>query len=668
MQNWLYFNLLKGCHLRDISNTFFKIMPNTVFFKLRDLILVFVSITFLIFSESSRAEKCADLLLTEVSQPNYLSPNLDINRNSEFSTHNISKITLANKEGRETNAYGSSNILKKVDSNVLKAEQILSILGGQSTNEVKVATSLFGSVAQPKSLMGFSDVDIETILIVQTQPGRGENLNSSSSAEIKLLTQYFKNQVETVLKENPNFVFIELKAGEFINPIDNQVHGIKWNLSEVRQGSKTIYEKNKMRTVTLEEAFSENARIKADWAVPSIQNKSPLGAYQEASVIYRLGIQVGRNQPRIKPLFYGDVVPFRQTVIAFDPDEMNLIEEVSQGVKSPPVEEIHRKFIESLSKLPDPYLHKLLKRLYVLLQFWESPEFTSLALGRKLTHSQLESEIIEILRNPTVVHLVQLKSQGQLFQVLEEHELMAPNQSLQLWLKNFPGTNNLDLIIKNLDQQLNQKISSLLENKSNLKLYLKVIKDRVPLSLNKLEPQPVFISLIPQANWLHSYELNLPRWKKAYPHLEFEEPQNLHMTLYFLGLMTPLAIHKVRSLIPAPPKKWIFKEGGVHIFGKQNDALVVLFNDNNSSIADLHLLRSQVVAIGARPTTDYVKFRPHITIAKLNKLNLADAIVERDAFLANEGIFDMEEVEVSDMGIYKRNPEAKTGKPAYSKQ
>jgi 2'-5' RNA ligase len=642
-------------------------MPKT-FFKLRKFILIFPLITILIICENSRAEKCADLLFNEISQTNYLNQGFGNNGNNGFSNNKINKISLANKEGRETDVFGSSSILKKVNSSVLKAEQILNILGGESTNEVKVAASLFGSVAQPKSLMGFSDVDIETILVVQTQPGRGENLNSSRSPEIKLLTQYFKNHIETVIKENPNFIFIELKAGEFINPVDNEVHGIKWNLSEIRQGSKIVYEKNNLRTVTLEEAFTENARIKADWAIPSIQNKSPLGAYQEASVVYRLGIQVGRNQPRLKPLFYGDVVPFRETVIAFDPDEINLIEATSKGVKSPPVEEIHRKFIESLSKLPDPFLHKLLKRLYVLLQFWESPEFTSLALGRKLTHSQIESEIIEILRNPNVVHLAQLKSQGQLFQVLEEHKIMIPNQSLETWLSNFPDTNNLDLVVKKLDQQLNQKISGLLENKSDLKLYLKVIKDRIALSLKKLEPQPVFISLIPHANWLHNYELNLPRWKKDYPQLEFEEPQNLHMTLYFLGLMTPLAIDKIKSLIPLPSKKWTFREGGVHVFGQQNDALVVLFNEVNRSIADLHLLRSQVVSMGARPTTDYVKFRPHITIAKLNKSNLADAIAERDAFLANEGIFNMEEVEVSDMGIYKRNPEAKTGEPAYIKR
>ncbi|NDD93417.1 hypothetical protein EBZ37_15220, partial [bacterium] len=265
-------------------------------------------------------------------------------------------------------AGGVATAMKHVGPEVAVSKPVIDRVVGPPTADFDIAVGLNGSAARYALFGSANDLDILAQLMVKVQSGSTEQLFNSRSKPIQMITRYLQEHVEQVLAQNPTYRFIELKAGEFLDPATGEKAGIKWWIDDFRRGYKIVHEPTGPRRVTLAQAIAEPARIKIDWAVPSPLDPLNAHDYTEVTVIYILGMKSGNNQPRLR---ISDVpganesLVVKATGINLSKEDLAKSIELSMGENPVSLEHVHQGLVKTIEKYADHDRLKVLKRLFV---------------------------------------------------------------------------------------------------------------------------------------------------------------------------------------------------------------------------------------------------------------------------------------------------------------
>lgn len=436
--------------------------------------------------------------------------------------------------------FGSPIALRDLKDDILRAKGLAALLADQPSDSIETATSITGSVTRTGVMKGFGDVDLERLWVVNVAPGRAQSLSQADSPELRGLVEHFKKNVEATVAEHPEFVFIELKAGEFIHPETGEIKGIKWTLEDIRRGWKTVQEKSGERKVTLEQVFAENARIKVDWAVPSVQKKPLPGAYQEASVLYRIGVRAGNNDVRLRPGVgrNREALPYRTGSVGLEPEQSLMALEASRAQEGMSLEEIRQSMMDFDESDFKTNAFKFVKRVYAFLKFWPDVKEYGRLHGLNVKSSELEKSIVEVMGDPDLVRMSQIRAQGKLFEVLQEHGKTAPGGAFETWLSQFGPEATLSSVIADLEARMTRRTEELLHSRPKLRQYVDYQRSRIPFTRGALSSRPVSAELTPDPGWAAALEARFQAWRTAYPELLFPEGGGLRLELRKLGYLS----------------------------------------------------------------------------------------------------------------------------------
>ncbi|MBI3558300.1 MAG: hypothetical protein HY074_18690 [Deltaproteobacteria bacterium] len=572
-------------------------------------------------------------------------------------------------EGGRVWLVGTELAMGQVDPKAAVVRDRLSALTGQSTDAVLIASALTGSLARLKVSKVANDLDFESLMIAHVKEGNAENLHNPESAETRSLASFFQAHVEQVLREHADYRFIELKAGEYIDAATGETKGIKWWLEDVRRGYKEVVEPSGQRTVNLAEVFAEDARVKADWAVPGLPDSPVAGSYTEASVLYRLGIKVGNNQVRLRVSRNGhdESLPVRATTVALDPEDMSLLLEASQAAPGVPLEQIHQMVLISMKKYQKIDHLKIIKRVFSLLQFWDEVDDYNILHGTHFTQDVLSEAFLSVMHDPEIMLLGQLKAQAELLQVVAEHGLELPNKAAEAWIAKVRDRydirfRKLDRIIETITRRIDKALAAKLEALPQLNDYVHFVAGKIPFMEGALTEKPVFLTLQPQAEFRAKLARAVEGWKTKFPNLRFSDPNDAHMTIQFLGRMTPTGIGALMADVKGTGEGWSFEGGGAHIMGRNSNLIALAYNPSAQVATTVNIARAKASSFGARPEKRFRIFVPHITLASFDVSSPASR-AEAQQFL-QEATSQLETVQLHGFEVWTRN-EAGDERPAY---
>lgn len=560
-------------------------------------------------------------------------------------------------------------------ASVKRTMDALTLPNGRDTHpKIILGRALTGSLARYALLQSAGDLDLEAVLLVRSTSSDLARLHQPRSQEIRELVTYVQESIESVLKAHPEFRFIELKAGEYKDPTTGETKGVKWWLSDIRRGYKFVNDfdpsgKPRRRRLSLAQAFAEDARIKADWAIPSIHENSLPGAYMEASILYRMGVKVGNNQPRLRLSEGGmtESLPLRITTITLDPQDMWILSEVSQAAPRLHLEDVHARMMEALEKYQTKEPLKVFKRAYGLLQFWESiDDYNRLAKVRgvdTLDAQTLNDEFLSVIRDEELRTISEIRSQAELLVVLDEHQIDLPARSifLESVRSRFGLAPDADAhaVVGALGARINQRLALLLESNVQASRFMAYILERLPAFKGPLTSESVFLAQKPNAAFLARYAKRLNEWKKRYPALEFVEPEDLHMTIKFMGRMPEPGVRALAEHTQGAGEGWKFVEGGARIFGRNHSLVALEFKKDASLSETVDRIRGEAVLFGARPENDFPEFTPHLTLARIRDHDHGDGVTQASLFL-QENLTELQDVVLEAMQIWTRNPKGRT--------
>ena len=497
--------------------------------------------------------------------------------------------------------FGSPVALRDATEDLVHAKRLGAVLAGEPGEAIEIATSVTGSVTRTGIMKGFGDVDFEHLWVVQVEPGRAQALSQADSPELRKLVAHFKAGIEKTLVDHPEMDFIELKAGEFVHPETREVKGVKWSLDEIRAGRKQVKDATGTRTLTLEQAFAENARIKADWAVPSIQRDPLPGAYQEASVLYRIGVRAGNNDVRLRPVPGGnrEALPFRAVSVGLEPEEALRLVEASRAQAGMPLEQIRRDMLQFDDEERSRNLFKFLKRNYAFLKFWPDVDAYARLTGARVTSEQLEKSVLEIIADPELARLSQTRAQGQLFEVLQEHGKTAPGGNEARWLANFGPGATVRSVIEGIEKKMQKRVEAQLARRPELKKYVDYQVGRIPYTRGELSEKPLRAALDADAGWRKAMTERLRQWRERYPELLFAEPAEALPRVRELGRLTESSrqaiTEQMRSMEP-----FSARGGGLHLTPDEK-GLELWYRLPEAQADRIGRAADEWVSLGARP-------------------------------------------------------------------
>jgi len=549
---------------------------------------------------------------------------------------------------------GTDLAMKNVDPGIAGIHGIVETISGASKGDVVIARGVAGSFARLKVAKVANDLDGEAALILKVREGNIANLNNPASTEIKKIVAHFKEHVETVLQNHPDYIFIELKAGEFLEPVTKEVKGIKWWLDDVRKGYKTIIDASGTRTVTLEQVFADNARIKVDWAIPAPVKGPVDGAYTEASMLYRLGMKVDDSQPGLRP-GSKEVLPIRSTTVTLGIEDMSILLEASRGAETLPIEIIHQSFMGSIKKMQHGDHLKILKRVYALLQFWEVVGDYNILFKARLTVKKLNRDILAILQDPVVLEFGQLRAQAELLNILKGHNITKAETLAKTWTETVSRKYGIkktgtDEMLAAIETRLNSIIAGKLTHKPHVRSYVNYVLERIPYAKGEMSKTPLFVAMKPKEQFIASLKTMLDKWKIKYPHLKFISPDDAHMTTHFTGRLSDTGASALKSQIRGQGEGWTFSNGGFHIFGRNNDLVALVFDAAPAQARTVSVIKAQAGRFGARPEKTFRHFTPHLTLASFDKSSDM-ARAEARQFLA-ENAETLKTIQMNGMDLY----------------
>ncbi len=572
-------------------------------------------------------------------------------------------------------AGGIASAMKHVGPEVAASKPVIDRVVGPSTATFDLAVGLNGSAARYALFGSANDLDILAQLVIKVKSGTANDLFDAYSKPVQMITRYLQEHVEHVLRENPSYRFIELKAGEYIDPETGEKAGIKWWLEDFRRGYKVVHEPKGPRRVTLSQAIAEPARIKIDWAVPSPLDALNSHDYTEVTTIYILGMKVGNNQPRLR---ISDVpganesLVVKATGINLSKEDLRKSIELSVGENPVTLEHVHQGLIKTIEKYADHDRLKVLKRVFALLSFWENPVDFKILTGIPVDSKEILSQVQEVLGLEKIRVYSRIRSRADVRVIAREHGVSL-GSSDEEWInavrKDFQlSSTTLEGIDEEVKALIEQELSAAFRKYPHIPEYIDFVRARAPYVVgHELSESPVFMALKPDQKFLSILAKRIEGWKKKYPALDFVDPSDAHMTLHFSGRMSDPALDawiaetkKFEGQVPSA------SGGGLYIMGRQNQVIAMKF-PSSPGFSDLaKSMRSFSTKVGGTPEKTYLDFTPHITLAAIRGKDSPAVQAQVRQFLAEQtGV--LSEVSFEGFEIWTRKSGSVVNDPVPSK-
>lgn len=118
--------------------------------------------------------------------------------------------------------------------------------------------------------------------------------------------------------------------------------------------------------------------------------------------------------------------------------------------------------------------------------------------------------------------------------------------------------------------------------------------------------------------------------KKTNAKLKFVEPQNIHLTIKFLGEIDEKMVEKIKEDMKEATKeikpfKAILKGLGVFPNERHIRVIWIGFNDNGETVAISKNIDERLCKYGFKKEKD---FKPHVTIARMKSIEAKDKVIQ----------------------------------------
>ncbi|MBU6153775.1 MAG: hypothetical protein KGP28_05690 [Bdellovibrionales bacterium] len=527
-------------------------------------------------------------------------------------------------------AGGVATAMKYVGPEVAASKPVIDRVVGPSTDTFDIAVGLNGSAARYALFGSANDLDILAQLVLKVRNGSTQELFDAHSKPIQVVTRYLQEHVEQVLKDNPSYRFIELKAGEYLDPETGEKAGIKWWLDDFRRGYKVVHEALGPRRVTLAQAIAEPARIKIDWAVPSPLDSLNSYDYTEVTTIYILGMKVGNNQPRLR---ISDVpganesLVVKATGINLSKEDLRKSIELSVGENPVTLEHVHQGLIKTIEKYADHDRLKVLKRVFALLSFWENPVDFGFLTGIPVDAEVIHKQVQEVLALEKIRAYSRIRSRADVRVIAREHgvELGSRDEDWIRAVKQDFGlhSNTIEAIDEEVKNLIERELTLAFQKYPHIPQYIDFVRARAPYVVGQeLSPNGVFLALKPDERFRSIFAKRVEGWKKKYPALNFVDPSDVHLTIHYSGRMSDPALDswiaeakKSSDLVPSA------KQGGLYIMGRQNQVIAMKFASSPEFSNLARSMRAFSTKVGGTPEKTFLDFTPHITFASIKDKN-----------------------------------------------
>ncbi len=599
---------------------------------------------------------------------------LSENRLEAFQEHPVFKgqpiqvMAVSSPESGQTVWIGGvATAMKHAGPEVSAAVPVIEKVVGFSNETFEVSTGLNGSAARYALFGSANDLDILAQLVIKVKGGDVNQLFQSRSAPLQKVAKYLQDHVERVLAENPTYRFIELKAGEYLDPETGERQGIKWWIDDLRKGYKVVKEPSGVRRVSLAQAIAEPARIKIDWALPSPLDSLNEFDYTEVTTIYTLGMRVGNNQARLRISELpgtNESLVIKATSINLSREDLLKSIELSVGENPTTLEHVHQGLIKTIEKYADMDRLKVLKRLFALLSFWEGPNDFAIATGAAIQSQEVLAQVHEVLSKDRIRLLSRIRSRADVRMIAHEHGVTLGTSDAD-WLAAVKR-DHPELKAGTIEE-LDQEAAGLVEGELSVAFgryplipqYIDFVRRRATYVVGqKLTPKPVFLSLKPDAGFRAALRKKIRIWQAKYPLLKFVDPEDAHMTVHFAGRMSNPAmdawIQEAQNRYSAIPAA---QNGGLHIMGRRDQVIALKFDPQSSLSEMAKHLRSYGSHLGSSPEKNFLDFTPHITVATIQDAGSDAAQAQVRKFLSEDPGF-LSTVTLERFEILTSNPEA----------
>lgn len=558
---------------------------------------------------------------------------------------------------------------------------------------IETASSLVGSARQKRL---FSDVDAELTLVVRYEGFSEADFHNPSSIFAKAVEKHVMNYVQD--GEARGMIFSEAKSGslDHVSPESHATKStaVKWRWADLLKGEQRVYSEVQGKDVvmTLRDGLTSHSRLKFDWftriGVPQ-EMQDKFGGMKtrvvEGSVMLNLAGQNGGNSPvpfisqvdsfpdlgatggHISIDSFGDNKPLKITALFFNEADYELARSVTVSAPFTPVEYLGKSVVNAARTYRDQgKLFKSLRILFTRLNYASDVEHYRLAMADSgISKIPTVAEIVKsfqaIVENPLVNELsVLLSSAKDLLKIRDMgFDARADESALLRAIALYAGPLNLNIkslseanILK-IQESFDQIVIGMLAEHSGLKSYIDYVLAEAqaynkPQALN----EAVFVSYTPTKSFLDKYDERLKVWKERYPNLIFENREDLHMTLAFMGTLSAEQRVKAKGALEEFVKSTQglsldFADASFRKVGRgRNDAIVALHFDPEQVDPRLKAavvaLRKAMLRLGMPADRRLEEFVPHITLCTLppylqGKVEHADLA----RFLANETPNDM---------------------------
>ncbi|MEZ4871821.1 MAG: 2'-5' RNA ligase family protein [Bdellovibrionales bacterium] len=557
------------------------------------------------------------------------------------------------------------------------------------TGVVKLSPGLIGSSLISRH---FSDLDAEVTLISESRGFRHEDFYNPDSVAVRSVENFVRQVISSNLEKG--YIFSDFKAGEydFIPSAADTTksRAIKWELSDIVQGFKMIpqgHEYGPLRKISFREALASQSRIKFDWVAkintePEFAKKTGI---QERYIELTVMVMLAGKRPGGTPVLKinnetqfpalgatgahmgvegtSSHLPVRASSIFFDPNHVELARQASVASPPPDVRYLNTVILNATKTYFErkDYL-KILKILSTRMHFWN--DYMYFSSDRNVgsvtsTSHQIHQLVNKIVADNTVVLLKDLYEVGKGIQLYRENgysDLAGERQFLESLNRTLLNEGLIDSSIKfsSLDEAINftsEKLStyvlSRIEENPDLDGYIKyILSFEYTNSYDHYVNRPTFVTYDLPASVREKYSEFYNQLTEEYPHLTISRPEDLHMTVAFLGDVPASKLNEVKTLIEELGEKLQrypiqFENGAIRLVGRNNSQVAVAFSEESVPREVLQAMsefKAKAHNLGLKPDSHGLEeWLPHISIAHV-----------RDAYFSQAGHIQISKLMVDD--------------------
>jgi 2'-5' RNA ligase len=520
-----------------------------------------------------------------------------------------------------------------------------------------LAPSLVGS---SRTTRYFSDIDTHLLVVVEYDGFKESDFHNPDSLYARAMEQYIIEYLQESL--NKGLIFSDLKGGEYdYTPqagLKSKSRSIKWSLNEVLQKNKKIVlSDGTASNFSIRQAITSGNRLKLDWLTQvempeEIQNLGMKDRIIEASVLFDLAARSGNNTP-IPFLSYKTVFPqlnatggqvnirgqaagrsLNTATLFFDADDFELARLSTVSAPHPDISFLNIAVINSSRNyIENGKIHKALRFLYTRLHYWNDFQaFNQTRAGGPVSASSFKDAFEQIINNPRIRLLnIMYESAHSLDEAIKKGH---KHGDIERQLRHFLRTTglvtepnlSLEELAQNIIKQAESEVQKAVAKAPIVLEYVKFVHSTVYSNVyDVLSKESSYVSLELDSRFVKSYEQQLEQLKSTYPNLEFSKPEDLHMTIAFVGRIPETHKSKVAELLNRMQPEFSkfafsFNQGSVQLVGRNNNILAYVFNEKEAPQEFIQLvkkLRAELVQLGLRPDRFFDSIMPHISFARL---------------------------------------------------